>query len=145
MCAIQSSSECHRFAADLMCLAEVRFFCEELGIPTKALPFGFQVVVSVIGNDEFQKEQVLWVRSRTTLINCAGELVKPMGLRLPGCSTEAFPKRAASTPLPDILRLALEPLLKQIESVNQGIREYDPQIERIAATQYPETVLLKKI
>jgi len=85
------------------------------------------------------------VRSRTALINCARGLVKPMGLRLPACSTEAFAKRAASTDLPEILRVALAPLLKQIEAVNQAIREYDRQIEHIAATQYPETCLLKQI
>jgi transposase len=36
-------------------------------------------------------------------------------------------------------------LLKQVEAVNQAIREYDRQIEQIAATQYPETCLLKQI
>jgi len=85
------------------------------------------------------------VRSRTALINCARGLVKPMGLRLPACSPEAFGKRAASTCLPDLLRTALAPLLKQIEDVNQAIREYDQQIGQIAETQYPETCLLKQI
>jgi transposase len=85
------------------------------------------------------------VRSRTALINCARGLVKQMGLRLPTCSTEAFPKRTASTALPEILRVALGPLLKQIEAVNQAIRDYDRQIEQIATTQYPETCLLQQI
>ena len=39
----------------------------------------------------------------------------------------------------------MAPLLKQIEAVNQAIRDYDRQIEQIAATQYPETCLLKQI
>jgi len=85
------------------------------------------------------------VRSRTALINCARGLVKPMGLRLPACSAEAFAKRAAATSLPELLRVALGPLLKQVEAVNQAIRDYDRQIEQIAATQYPETCLLKQI
>ncbi len=98
-----------------------------------------QVELSVI------RARDVLVRSRTALINCARGLVKPMGLRLPACSTEAFAKRAASTDLPEILRVALAPLLKQVEAVNQAIREYDRQIEHIAATQYPETCLLKQI
>ena len=98
-----------------------------------------QVELSVI------RARHVLVRSRTALINCARGLVKPMGLRLPACAPEAFSKRATSTSLPEILRLALEPLLKQIEAVNQAIRDYDRQIEQIAASQYPETSLLKQI
>jgi transposase len=98
-----------------------------------------QVELSVI------RARHVLVRSRTALINCARGLVKPMGLRLPTCSAEAFARRAAATSLPQILRVALEPLLKQIEAVNQAIREYDRQIEQIATTQYPETCLLKQI
>jgi len=78
------------------------------------------------------------VRSRTALINCARGLVKPMGLRLPASSPEAFPKRAASTCLPEILRAALAPLLKQIEAVNQAIREYDRQIEQSQKHNIPK-------
>src|SRR5712664_1351729 len=98
-----------------------------------------QVQLSVI------RARHVLVRSRTALINCARGLVKPMGLRLPACSAEAFAKRAAATALPEILRVALGPLLKQVEAVNQAIRDYDRQIEQIAATQYPETCLLKQI
>ncbi len=98
-----------------------------------------QVQLSVI------RARHVLVRSRTALINCARGLVKPMGLRLPACSPEAFAKRAAATSLPEILRVALAPLLKQIEAVNEAIRDYDRQIEQIAATQYPETCLLKQI
>src|SRR5712664_2311543 len=97
-----------------------------------------QVELSVI------RARDVLVRSRTALINCARGLVKPMGLRLPACSTEAFAKRAAATALPEILRVALAPLLKQVEAVNQAIRDYDRQIEQIAAIQYPETYLLKR-
>jgi len=98
-----------------------------------------QVELSVI------RARHVLVRSRTALINCARGLVKLMGLRLPACSPEAFGKRVTSTCLPEILRNALAPLVKQIEAVNHAIREYDRQIERIAQTQYPETSLLKQI
>lgn len=85
------------------------------------------------------------VRSRTALINCARGLVKPMGLRLPACTTNAFAKKAALTPMSAILRLALDPLLQQIESVTQAIRDYDHQIEQIAAMQHPETGALQQV
>src|SRR5260370_22805628 len=57
------------------------------------------------------------MRSRTALINCARGLVKPMGLRLPACSAEAFAKRAATTSLPEILRVALATLLQQVDAL----------------------------
>jgi transposase len=60
-----------------------------------------QVQLSVI------RARNVLVRSRTAQINCARGLVKPMGLRLPVCSAEAFPKRAHSTSLPEILHVAL--------------------------------------
>ena len=75
-----------------------------------------QVQLSVI------RTRHVLVRSRTALINCARGLVKPMGLRLPTCSAEAFPKRAHSTSLPELLHVALAPLLKQIEAVNETVR-----------------------
>jgi transposase len=43
------------------------------------------------------------------------------------------------------MRAALTPLLKQIEALNESIREYDRRIEQIATTQYPETCLLKQV
>jgi transposase len=98
-----------------------------------------QVQLSVI------RARHVLVRTRTALINCARGLVKPMGLRLPASSAEAFAKRAAAISLPELLRVALGPLLKQVEAVIQAIRDYDRQIEQIAATQYPETCLLKQI
>jgi transposase len=37
------------------------------------------------------------------------------------------------------------PLLKQVEAVNQAIRDYIRRMEQIAETRYPETCLLKQI
>jgi hypothetical protein len=36
------------------------------------------------------------------------------------------------------LRDVLEPLLKEIESLNEGIKEYDERMEKIAKEVYPE-------
>jgi len=43
------------------------------------------------------------------------------------------------------LQQALRPLLEQIESVTEKIKESDGRIEQIAGTAYPETALLKQV
>src|SRR5260370_11983166 len=43
------------------------------------------------------------------------------------------------------LRDVLEPLLGEIESLNQRITEYDRRIEQIAKEVYPEVALLKQV
>ncbi len=42
------------------------------------------------------------------------------------------------------LRDVLEPLLNEIESLNERIQEYDERIEKIAKEVYPEVALLKQ-
>jgi transposase len=59
--------------------------------------------------------------------------------------SRSFPKQSPLGFPPELLHVAPAPLLKQIEVVNEAVREYDRQIEQIAATQYPETYLLKQI
>jgi transposase len=43
------------------------------------------------------------------------------------------------------LQAALAPLLKEIESLSERIREYNQHIESIAQKNYPETALLKQV
>jgi F0F1-type ATP synthase delta subunit len=43
------------------------------------------------------------------------------------------------------LREALQPLLREVESLNERIQEYDRRIERMAKEKYPETALLKQV
>src|SRR5467141_2680519 len=43
------------------------------------------------------------------------------------------------------LRDALEPLLEEIESLNERIAEYDRRIEQIAKEGYPEVALLQQV
>src|SRR3989442_5682355 len=43
------------------------------------------------------------------------------------------------------LREVLEPLLKEIESLNARIKEYDERMERIAKESYPQVELLKQV
>jgi len=84
------------------------------------------------------------VRSRTQLVNCARGVVKSMGQRLPGCSTESFPTKVADQ-VPEELRNALTPVLEVIRSLNRRIRRYDRQIERLCKERYPETELLRQV
>ena len=43
------------------------------------------------------------------------------------------------------LREALDPLLREVESLNERIQEYDRRIEQMSKKTYPETALLKQI
>ena len=43
------------------------------------------------------------------------------------------------------LRDALDPLLAEIESLNERIAEYDRQIEKVAKEVYPEVALLQQV
>ena len=43
------------------------------------------------------------------------------------------------------LREVLEPLLQEVESLNERIQEYDERMEKIAKEVYPEVSLLKQV
>ena len=43
------------------------------------------------------------------------------------------------------LREVLEPLLKEIESLNERVKEYDERMEKIATEVYPQVSLLKQV
>jgi transposase len=83
------------------------------------------------------------VEMRTMLVNSARGLAKSYRERLPSCGTGQV-RRDLATPLSEPLQKALKPLLAEVESVSQHIREYDEQIENIAKSRYPETELLKR-
>src|SRR6202007_949970 len=84
------------------------------------------------------------VRARTALVNAARGLVKSYGQRLPKCGTQQV-SRELGAKLNAELREVLEPLLKEIESLNEGIEEYDERMEKIAKEEYPEVSLLKQV
>jgi transposase len=84
------------------------------------------------------------VRARTALINVARGLTKSYGERLHGCSPRNLNPQKAESMSPE-LRVALEPLLEEIESRSERIRECNRRIEGIAQTHYPETALLKQV
>jgi transposase len=84
------------------------------------------------------------VRARSSLVLMSRGLVKGLGLRLPGCSTEAFPK-VARRALHDRQVPGLTEALAAIESLTSQIRALDRQIEQIAQDRYPETQQLTQV
>jgi transposase len=68
---------------------------------------------------------------RTALVNAARGLAKPHGERLPKCGSQQVSRELAAE-LSAELREVLEPLLKEIESLNERIKEYDARMEKIA-------------
>jgi transposase len=84
------------------------------------------------------------VSTRTALVNAARGLVKSYGERLRKCHTQQV-RRELSGELSMELREALEPLLREVESLNERIQEYDRRIEKMAKERYPETALLKQV
>jgi transposase len=91
------------------------------------------------------------IRSRQALVGCRTQLVnhvrgalKSFGARLPKCPARSFHKRAAEH-IPEALRPALEPVLEQIASLTESIRQYDRRLEAISKDHYPETELLCQV
>src|SRR6202163_586941 len=84
------------------------------------------------------------VRARTALVNAVRGLVKSYGQRLPKCGTQQV-SRELATGLNAELREVLEPLLKEIESLNERVKEYDGRMEKIAKESYPHVELLKQV
>ena len=90
------------------------------------------------------RARAVLVSARTALVNAARGLVKSYGERLRKCGTEQF-RRDTTSGLSTGLREALDPLLQEVESLNERIQEYDRRIETMSKVTYPETALLKQI
>jgi transposase len=84
------------------------------------------------------------VKSRTQFINHLRGSVKSFGARLPSCSTESFHRQAVEA-LPDALKPALMPIISTIASLTDQIKDFDKQINQVAAEKYPETETLRQI
>src|SRR5437762_10667580 len=70
------------------------------------------------------------VSARTALVNAARGLAKSYGERLRKCGTGQVSRELAAE-LSVELREALEPLLAEVESLNERIKEYDARLEKI--------------
>jgi transposase len=91
------------------------------------------------------------IRSRQALVGCRTQLVnhvrgavKSFGGRLPKCPARSFHNKAPEH-IPDALRPALGPILEQIGSLTQRIRDYERQLETVSKEHYPETELLRQV
>jgi len=84
------------------------------------------------------------VEARTMLVNSARGLTKSYGERLPSCGTGQVREELAGQ-LSAPLQKALGPLLAEVESLSERIREYDHQIEQTGKERYPEVELLKQV
>jgi len=81
---------------------------------------------------------------RTSLVNTARGLTKAVGERLPKCGADQMGVIQTKS-LPPKLRQVLEPLLKEVESITEKIKDSDREIEQIARKDYPETALLQQV
>src|SRR5450432_3031084 len=90
------------------------------------------------------RARAVLVSARTALVNAARGLVKSYGERLRKCGTQQF-NRETMSGLSTGLREALDPLLGEVESLNERIQEYDRRIEQMSKKTYPETALLQQI
>jgi transposase len=100
---------------------------------------------------EDSQAHMAMIRSRQALIGCRTQLVnhvrgavKSFGARLPKCPARSFHKRAQEH-IPEALLPALEPLLEQIASLTERIRDYDRRLVAISEGHYPETALLRQV
>jgi transposase len=123
---------------DARTLARLARIDPELLSPVKHRSAQAQVDLTVI------RARAGLVRARTSLINTARGLTKSYGERLRGCSPRNMNPEKARELSPE-LRAALEPLLGEIESLSERIREYNRKIEHLAQESYPEVELLKQV
>src|SRR5450432_2746817 len=84
------------------------------------------------------------VGARTALVNAARGLAKSYGERLRKCGTQQVGRDIAAG-LSAELKDALEPLMEEVESLNERIKDYDRRIEQIAKEVYPEVSLLQQV
>jgi transposase len=85
--------------------------------------------------------RAILVKARTMITNALRGLVKSAGGRLPACSTESLPSRAAGAVPPALAEVA-GPLVEQIARLNLQIAAMDRQIEKLAI-KYPEIGILR--
>ena len=83
------------------------------------------------------------VKARSRLISHVRGAVKSLGGRIPKCSAEVFPARAAGQ-IPEELRETLAALLEVIADLTRRIRGMDQQVERMVQA-HPEAARLQQL
>jgi transposase len=82
--------------------------------------------------------------ARTSLVNAARGLTKAAGERLPSCDADYMCEKQAEG-LPGELQAVLKPLLQQVESLTEKIKECEAELQQMAEKKYPETELLRQV
>jgi transposase len=82
--------------------------------------------------------------ARTSLVNAARGLAKAVGEPLPKCDADQMGVPQSES-LPATVQGVLEPLLKEVESLTEKIKDSDQKIEQLARKDYPETALLQQV
>ena len=82
------------------------------------------------------------VRTRTSFIVQARGLAKGLGERLPKCKSETFVKKMRAQP---VLFPAMDLIVAVVEHLDARIAELDAQLEALARSAYPETLVLRQI
>jgi transposase len=110
-----------------------------------------KLLYPVAHRDEESQAHMAIIRSRQALVGCRTQLVnhvrgavKSFGARLPKCPARSFHKRVPEH-IPEALSAALGPILEQIASLTEHIRDYERQLETISREHYPETELLRQV
>src|SRR5579864_5347992 len=80
------------------------------------------------------------VEARTKLVNAARGFSKAQGERLPACDAATLGVEELAE-FPAGLQEVLRPLLEEVESLTEKIKQADSKLEQIARTEYPETAL----
>ena len=84
------------------------------------------------------------VAMRTALINHVRGTLKSFGGRLGSHKAETFHAWARER-LPEALRVALEPVLATLQSLQVQIRVLDAELARLARDIYPQTTVLRQV
>lgn len=84
------------------------------------------------------------VATRTRLIAQVRTECKVHGVRLATSSSEYFAKKSRPS-IPEILHMALLPLLETLEQLTVHVREYDRKILEISEREYPQTNVLRRV
>ncbi len=99
---------------------------------------------------EAQRDQALLlvrdglVRARASLVTQARGLAKPLGMRLPSCTTEGFASRMRKAGLEEAFP-GMSALVEMVDQLTQQIRALEREIERVGKLRYPETALFRQI
>jgi transposase len=84
------------------------------------------------------------VRTRSSFIVQARGLAKGLGERLPRCTSEAFAKRMREERWAQLFP-AMDVIVTTVDQLNAHIARLDEQLEALARSTYPETLLLRQI